>query len=75
MRSTEAFAPKSIDVFELLDGTLVSMNSVTQNNNPLYRQEVMLIQLALGVTPDGIIGPQTRRAARRAAILIAKDCG
>ena len=28
-----------------------------------YRQEVMLLQKALGVVPDGIIGPKTRAAA------------
>lgn len=31
-----------------------------------YRQEVMLLQDALGVTADGIIGPETRTAAAAA---------
>lgn len=31
-----------------------------------YRQEIMLLQEALGVPADGLIGPETRRAASKA---------
>lgn len=31
-----------------------------------YRQEIMLLQEALGVVPDGLIGPETRKAAAEA---------
>ena len=55
---------KTVEVFKYLDGTegrfdeTVSSDGVPRK----YVQEVMMIQTALGVKPDGQIGPEMRKA-------------
>lgn len=51
--------------FRLPDGSMGWMNEeISMDNGLRYREEVKLIQMALGVKPDGIIGPETRTAAK-----------
>jgi len=60
------YAPVSIDGFKLPDGTVARMSDVVPaTNHHRICQELMLIQSALGVAPDGLIGPKTREAIRR----------
>jgi peptidoglycan hydrolase-like protein with peptidoglycan-binding domain len=56
--------------FLLPDGSVGFMDDIVSirrgdlNSALRYEAEVKLIQAALGVEPDGIIGPKTRAAAR-----------
>lgn len=60
-----AYAPTAANCFMLPDGSIALMSDiVTVDNRARYIQEVRLLQQALGVKPDGIIGPKTRAAAR-----------
>lgn len=54
-------------VFSYLDGTSQGFhNQIDPSHLTNYINEVKLIQSCLGADPDGIIGPQTRIAARAA---------
>ena len=49
--------------FRLHSGRAASMEDVvTVDDRARYVEEVKMIQMALGVRADGIIGPETRRA-------------
>lgn len=59
----------STTLFRLPNGKDGSMKDViTIDDRGRYVEEVKLIQMALGVAPDGIIGPDTRHAAQRIAM-------
>ena len=54
------------DGFRLPDGNIARMSDVvTETDHHRLRQEIMLIQRALGVRVDGLIGPETRYAIRQ----------
>lgn len=46
-------------------GVGYSLDAVGYGQSYRYEQEVRLLQICLGVRPDGIIGPKTRAAARK----------
>lgn len=53
--------------YRLRNGMEVHADKVVSIDTPWrYRQEIMLLQEALGVVPDGLIGPETRKAAAEA---------
>lgn len=53
--------------YRLRNGMTVDADEVVSIDTPWrYRQEIMLLQEALGVVPDGLIGPATRKAAAEA---------
>lgn len=56
-------------MFKLPDGGNGLMSDVVEPTNG-YRlgQEIRLIQRAIGVKEDGLIGPETREAIRRLAV-------
>ena len=59
------YEPITVQAFRLPNGGIGNMpDEVDVSTIDRYRQEVMLLQIALGVTPDGIIGPNTRTAAK-----------
>lgn len=67
--------------FELPCGRVAKMSDVVEldpvhgNVDQLlrYQEEVRLIQSALGVEPDGKIGPDTRRAAREVSTRFSRE--
>jgi lysozyme family protein len=62
------YEPVSIDGFKLPNGALALMSDVVlATDHHRIAQEIMLIQSALGVKADGLIGPETREAIRRLA--------
>ena len=62
------YATVPIDGFKLPDGSIARMSDVvTATDHHRICQEIMLIQTALGIKADGLIGPETRDAIRRLA--------
>ena len=64
-----AYESVPMDGFLLPDGTMARMSDVvTATDHHRICQEIMLIQRALGVESDGLIGPATRLAIRNLKI-------
>lgn len=69
MAIEKPYEPRAVTSYELPNGEIVKYRELVRplvSTGERVRQEIMLLQMALGVRPDGIIGPKTRDAARRA---------
>ncbi len=67
------YAPtRSTHFYKRIDGSEAIFDDVVGPDNKFYREEVRLIQQALGVHADGHIGPETRKAAIHACELMQK---